>query len=525
MVLFLAHGFHGFSDTDSGFLTGVSYRLLHGQQLYVDAIYVRPPMSPILHAGILWLLPRNYELIGERGLFYAMAWFSCLFGLLSLRRIYASQHDRERSGIPYALCGTLAIVFSVNNFPPYPWHTLDGVFFASLGIYLTTRGTSGWWIAAGMLACLAAAGCKQSYYPIPIVAVALSTALYGRAGAARSALSLALMLGLMILGASTFYPEAWAAFLEQSAAASGWREAVSAGFTKYFQATPFVLVFLGLVWIAKRRYGDYARSEWLLWLVVVGALVLNVMEAYEKEFWQKTAYKYSQFLFLLALGVAFKDIRRRTAPAMTLLALLSISWCAGISWGTKHPILFFAPVVFGVMHLLRVHWRGRWSVGLYRKLTFVVFLLYLAMAQFPRYDAPRWDCTYRLSDVFPQGSGVWVGRFQYQQYVDLKELVSKYGEPFAVLPALPLAHYLTNTTPILEVDWALNAELNGRRLESRVIRSLEESHPTVLVQRHWIDKMRERGDHPYGSWLTIYVVDHWDLVEERETMNVYRLPR
>ncbi|MEM7262697.1 MAG: hypothetical protein AAF488_11960, partial [Planctomycetota bacterium] len=524
VVLFLTQGFHGLSETDSGFLTGISHRLLQGQQLYTDIIYVRPPVSPILHAGILALLPRSFELIGERAIFYGMAWWSCLFGMLALRRIYGTQLDGERATVPFVLCGTLAFVFSVNNFPPYPWHTLDGVFFASIGLYLTTRGSSSGWLFAGVVASLAAAGCKQSFYPIPLVAVVLSATLHGRTSGIRSAFLLALSLVGVLVLSTTLYPEAWAAFLEQSSAASGWGEAINAGFTKYLQAIPFVLVFLGVALFVRRRRGSFALLEWFTWLVVVGALVLNVIEAYEREEWQKSAYKYSQFMFLLALGVAIAGLRRFRRFAVTLLAFLSVSWCAGISWGTKHPILYFTPVVFGVMHLVRTHWEGRWSPSHYRTLILVVFGLYLAMAQFPRFDAPRWECTYRMSDLFPQATGVKIGAFQYRQYAELKELVAEYEEPFTVLPALPLAHYLTDTTPTLGVDWALNAELNGRRLKLRVLRELEESGSIVLIQRHWIEKKRERGDHPFGSWLTVHVVDHWELVEEGEMLNVYRLP-
>ncbi len=522
VIVFWFQGFEGLSDTDPGFLTGISYRLLRGQELYTDIIYVRPPLSPILHAGVLKLLPDHLGLIGERALFYVLAWTSCLLALLTLRHAFGRDASGV-AGLPLSIIGTLAFLFSVNNFTPYPWHTLDGVFFSALGLFLVVRSPSTLGLACAMLACLAAAACKQSYYPIPLVAVFLAGACHGRPGLIRSTVSLIVLSTVTLGGAAALYPESTSAFWKLSRAATHWDEAISAGFTKYLQTLPFVFGFVALGWLVKRRVGDATRTELLLWSVVLVALGLNIVEAYQNWFWQKTAYKYSQFLFLLAFGVAAFELRHYRQRAITLMALLSIAWCSSLSWGTKHPILFFTPVVFGVVHGVRVHLGGRTPVWAYRGWIVVLFGAYLAMAQFPRFDAPRWECTHALSEVFPRASAIQVGGFQFQHHTELMHLVAKYGEPFVVLPALPLAHYLTETTPILSVDWALNVEVTGYTLKAQLLAQLEQPGVTALIQRHRIDRVRRRGDHPYGSWLTLHVVDHWTLVETRESFLVYQM--
>lgn len=70
VLYFLAYGFHGMSDTDQGFISALSYRVVQGEIPYVDFIYIRPPLSLYLHAFIQSFIPASLEILGERFIFY-----------------------------------------------------------------------------------------------------------------------------------------------------------------------------------------------------------------------------------------------------------------------------------------------------------------------------------------------------------------------------------------------------------------------------------------------------------------------
>ena len=72
VLYFILFGRHGLDETDQGFITGLSHRILLGEVPYIDFLYVRPPGSPLLHTLELWVLPDAWEFLGARfmGIFY-----------------------------------------------------------------------------------------------------------------------------------------------------------------------------------------------------------------------------------------------------------------------------------------------------------------------------------------------------------------------------------------------------------------------------------------------------------------------
>jgi hypothetical protein len=68
-------------------------------------------------------------------------------------------------------CGYF-FLFSVHNFPPIPWHTVDGIAFSALGIFLIAGRNSVFSSVIGMVALVLGALTKQSFYPMPLMGLA-----------------------------------------------------------------------------------------------------------------------------------------------------------------------------------------------------------------------------------------------------------------------------------------------------------------------------------------------------------------
>jgi hypothetical protein len=95
---FLLFGRYGFSDTDEGFITGFAWRIVGGERIYRDFIYIRPPLTPLLHAGLMRLVPVDYYVLSERVLFYVLVLFYSYLGMSALRRIFPDDAGLREQG-------------------------------------------------------------------------------------------------------------------------------------------------------------------------------------------------------------------------------------------------------------------------------------------------------------------------------------------------------------------------------------------------------------------------------------------
>ena len=167
ILYFLFYGRFGYDDADNGFTLAFSWRIFNGEIPYRDFILVRPPLSPLFHTLPLYIIPDNYQIIFERFLTYLLIALSSLFGALALDKAFRLT---EINLNPYLLA-TIGFVFSAHHFPPMPWHTIDGVFFAAIGVYILACFTSLYSIVFGMLFLFLSALCKQPFYLLPFAGV------------------------------------------------------------------------------------------------------------------------------------------------------------------------------------------------------------------------------------------------------------------------------------------------------------------------------------------------------------------
>ncbi len=522
-LYFGAYGFHGYSDIDHGFVTGLAWRVLQGETVYTDFLYVRPPLTPYLHALVLWMLPDSYGVLGERLLFFLTLWLSVALVVKALSRRGAL----AELGLSAGLLGCLGFVFTCHNLSPIPWHTVDGVLFASLGLWLFVQGPRWPWTAGGCVALILAAACKQSFYPLPLVGIALCTVLYGRAAGIRAATVTASIVATSLLSARWFASEWFQAGLTQTSMAGRLVDLLDAGAGEYLESLVVLGPFFLLV-AALRRWAPDGWSRKLagpgLWVVVLTLLAINAAQAFEDQRWTKPRLHYSQIPFLLALVAGLWEWRRDQERSAVLLAALAISWCVGISWGAQSPLLCFTPAILGTFWFLKRRWEfqpsPKYSAGLLSATALLFFLLH----RFPYADDPRSRCINHLGDVYPRLSGIYAGNWGFAPYEELASLRKEHPGRFAVLPAVPVAHYVTQTKSPLPVDWFLNVEANGTHWRDRLLRQLNEDTQVVFLQKRHLESMNDDG-HRYGCWLGKYVLDHWTRIGKSRHYLVYAPPR
>jgi hypothetical protein len=523
-LYYLVFGRYGYHPTDQGFVSALAWRVWLGQTPYLDFIYVRPPLSAYLHAWEM-ALPATWHLRAGRLVFYLQMALATWWMLRSLEH---SLQLRQR-GVSLGWLAALALVGALHNYSPMPWHTVDGIFWGALGFYLlVVPQRRGLW-TLGLWVLVAAALCKQSFYPLPLLGAALLLSYHPwRRGLGAVALGLGLpLLGLVAL---MLQRSDWlAAALAQTVGATRLQDLALIGGWQYLKALPGLALGVALVEFSQgkgwRRYLVY------LWpAALLGGAGLHLTYALWQGRYAGPQLAYGQLLWLAALASVYAGVRASQKGGATqgkaylpLLALLGLAWCASLSWGYATPVLAFAPLAVAG-RIGAANWGlGQGPRWLWPATALALALIWGLCSLYPYREAPRYQAYQAGDKLFPALTGLQLGPQNYARLAELKRFASRYGTRFTVLPAYPAAHLLTQQDPPFASDWAQNAEVNAALLLPTLQTILDTKVAYVFLQIDKLDRLEDRDR--YGLLLGAYVRDEWELVEEGRFLQVYRNPR
>lgn len=519
IIWFFAFGFHGFCDTDQGFIAGYVWRMAQGEVPYSDFVYVRPPLTLYWHLFWQQLLPINSWLLGERLLFYVTMAASSLLGLLAWERA------TRRPYLPAQRYVLLALGFMIatHNFAPMAWHTTDGLLFGSAGLFLLLdEGKNPAKMALGLLLLFAAAACKQAFYPMPLaglVYIIINT----------NYKNLFIILSINLLFLFIIYqilPFPFSAFIRATTAAATLSDAIQVGVIQYIK--PLIIIALPLIgghfisrWLTKTTGRNWYRLYQWGGLAAFGLLLLwQPYQSWKTGEFSVPFYAAGQSALLLALAVSIVTYlsTKKIAPFL----LLALAWCSGISWGFHTPVLFAAPLVAGAWEWLERPLAGKRMAGWL--LVPAVAAIYGYCYQFPYRDAPRKEMIYDLGEIFPPASGLRTGASNYSKSLELQQFVQAHPQQsFTVFPAWPAAHFLTNSRNPFPAEWEHNAEINFARDSAELVAVLHNRTQWVLIERSKLEELPRRDR--YGCLIGHYVRQHWPLVKQTTHWEIYQQPQ
>jgi hypothetical protein len=486
-VYFFLYGRYGYNDIDGEFILGLSWRIVQGEIPYRDFIWIRPPLSPVLHSLTLFFLPANYQVIFERFLFYMFVWLYSFSAAYALDRFF----DLGQMRLNKYLLGSIAFIFSAHNFPPMPFHTLDGLICAGAGVFFLTRRDGYMSLFVGISFMFFSALAKQSFYLMPVFGLLFIAVVYGWKKGALSLLYFALLFLLFI--AALYQTHLLNNFIMQVTGQTKIRDFIDAALFKYANISPlFPLITAGLFMVliktARLRSVDI-NYGWATVILVSLIILLNTLHYIYAE--DKSAlyplWDYPQLLFIISLFVGIREFEIKNKNMTVLLLLLAVSWSASISFGYPSPLLFAAPLLFGIIYITYHYFHFSRMRVLYNILLIGGLIMFYIANQYPYMDSPRRLLTYDMGEIFPKLSYIKSSRETYDKYAELKSLVEKYGNNFKVIPNMMMANYLTNTKSPLPLDWITNIEMNFhpdliiKRLDGSGAYVFLENNPLVVV--------------------------------------------
>ncbi len=472
----------GYNPTDDGFTLAYSRRLLDGQIPHRDFIIIRPFLSPVLHMP--WV-----ALAGDRLYWWSRAfvWFQWA----SMAWLWTMTINRL-AGRPFRLADCLlaaviGLVFTANAWAVMAWHTIDGLWLATLGVGLVCGRPRRRLRFLGYLLLGAAALCKQSFLPAGPLVLLIH----------RDWRDLRLWLAVILPG--LFY----AAYLGLSGALGDAVLQITAhsslgdvllSNTRSLTIHIFVGYAVFRLIAGKPAVGGLAgRTRLAAGLGVGLAAVVAALDILVPAFVHADFYPAAYTLAALLLGGALYFVLEapRGHPFLQLILMIVVlAWSATISIGAKTPVLMGgAMIVAFLAAVLPAIGRPAWRTAVLLVLAGLsVAGMRHARRQRVYMEQPAANLTCPLDGVFPGGRGLRTNPNTFAFLADLQQAVAlarQFPDPYAIVPDLP-GYWAAAAQPNpLPIDWAKDTELPKESLLRRVTDALDAQRGrlTVIVQK------------------------------------------
>ena len=521
----ILYSLDGFDDADRGYTLALSWRIFNGEIPYRDIILVRPPFSPLFHSIFLYFIPDNYEIIFDRYFCYFLFAASSLFGALSINKVFNLKSINLN---PYLLA-TIGFVFSVHNYPAMGWHTIDAIFFASIGIYILVNNSTVYSVIFGILFLFFSGLCKQPFYLMSVLGILYVFLIHRNLRKTITAV-FSLFFFIFIFVLILYQQEALQSFINLTTGSTNIKDLLNAGFKNYMNFSPIYLILPFGFWIITKKHLTIKNisikenlAPYFLISILLGFEVLNFV--YHLAY-KDVNYSYSfsdsvaKLFFVITVFFLLENLSYKK-EYITLWILISISWCASISWGYKTPVLFSTPLLFGFL-LVSNHYFGLKKVNtlaLYSLLlgTITYFIAY----QKPYCNPIKQTLTYRIDDLFPKMKYINVSKETHDKYTEFYFLIKKYGTNYKTLPGMPLSNYLSNTKSPIKIDWVFNAETNNEN--QSIINELTAKKTIIFMEKNPQFIHIENSKEKFNSSIAYFIKKNWMKIDSTKYFEIYRL--
>lgn len=501
-------GRYGFSPTDDEFVLAGSWRLLQGEVPHKDFVSARPVGASILHL-IDFVLPGPLFLDGRFTTALEFVLTAAALLVLAVRGIGVHRGGSLRRTACVAM-GTAAVtLMNLHDFPLTPWHTVDGLACSAVGWFLVDDG-----LALGrpgrrrfglFLAGFAAI-CKQSFAPVPLIALCM---LVLRSGELRptwrsprglvgdaAALVLAPVGYFVWVGAAgglrdavvqlTASPPVWG----RETIIEPWH-ALLADPTAILWGTAFVAA-VGLWALSRNSDQRKAESVTLASAVVISiALVGTLLGVTLSEPigagiipfvgpGLEVPLESSPLLWWMCLILVVVDAAKTRRIFTPAVATCALAWMASLSWGYALPVLLQGSLVANSLILTwgrtavpamlsgnQNRHRSRMRQAAPVVLTALVAIASSAFVLSERAtheyrDAPRAELTADLGSAAPGGRGIRTSAATVAYMRGLSKCVGEHPATWtAILPDTAAAYPLLHLHNPFPSDWMLPQELVG----------------------------------------------------------------
>lgn len=523
-VAHLLFSWMGFNPTDDGFTLAYSRRILEGQVPHRDFIIIRPFLSPLIHTPFV-LFGGEYTYWVSR----FFVWFQFAFISWAWVSVINRAFGYPFNNTTKLFVALVSFVASINLFTLTAWHTTDGIFLTSIGIWVLatqrhpTKGVVGYSLIA------TAYLCKQSFFLMaPISVLLLGDWREKKYWLAIAAPGAAYCIYLLATGA---FSEA----ILQLTAQTG---IVSVGVESYLNyavllgalggyCSIFLLNTKAVLSLRIKRVLRHAGTSILIVMptlfVAIGLYLARISTV-------------SYGVFGMVLGVALYYILSKVAwnkdKLTAALLVLLLAWSASLSVGANSPLLALGPLLT-LLVAFAYSMRQYLDFRVLQTTLVVMGVAILLSFSVSRphhiyYERPFNELSRSLGGVLPGGRLIYTNPNTYEFMANLNEaidIVSARNREYAIIPDVPGYWVQARQTNPLPIDWLFPVELGNQQLAERVIRDLEDERGETIIIAQKVDaffladdsRPVDEKDYP----VLKYVRTHFNKTHETEFFELY----
>lgn len=537
-IAHLAYSWMGFSPTDQGFTLAYSRRLIEGQIPHLDFIIIRPPLSPLIHTPFV-LFGGEYTYWLSR----FFVWFQ--FAVIAWAWVSAVDHVFGRIfGAPMkALLGVAVFAATAQHFVLTAWHSIDGMFLASIGVWLLVTPRRAGSRFSGYLLVGAAYLVKQSFILMP----PLFLLILGDWRRPKYLLASALpgLLYVAYLLATGAFPDAYAQLTSQTGV-------FSAGVTSYVLNYAVLLgAFAGVVSalpiVAGRRFfperarlAEAAGALALLGLPAASITIGMIIDGLSTAAFGIFGVMSGAVAVMLGSDL-YRGWRHRgrgqtrsryAQPGRMILLALTLAWSVSLSFGYNTPGLALGLMLLVLTALaypgLAALPRGLGRVALAGAALAVILSFGWSRTEYIYRDLPAEGLTEPVADVLPGGRLIYTNPTTHAFLEDFQQgrrIAERRDKEYAVIPQLAGHWPQAEQTNPLPLDWPWSVELGTQELNDRVKEDLEEERGETVVLAQKVDAFElAYGPEPATSEMyeiLEYVRENWEKTGETEYFEIY----
>lgn len=522
-IYLFSFGRYGFEDSDSGFIVGMGWRILNGELPYRDFYYVRPPLSPYLSALYLYILPEYGQLFYIRFITYLMILLTAIMTTSILEKFY----NFEELKLNKYLFSIISFFILTIGHVEFQWHTTDGIFFTIIGLWILTnyKNNFGLVFLAGVMFMLASLT-KQNFIIVPLISLIFSILVYGKK------VTLFLFIGIVTI-ISIFYFWLYNNLLLelytfQTSGVTSFKDLIMAGFINYFINDKLLFAFISLIFIVsiiiKKYYSKLYNIKFISFIIILIFVILSISyliftQSNSKLIRFDLSFPVFVTLFFIYLLLEKKE---KIQNHYILIYLFAIAWASSISWGYQTPILFFIPIIFGMIFILSKYY-NLFNQNNYNLAFTVLIIIYsIPYNLFPYRDNPIWKLDSDASRISPKSAYIITNTDIILKHKELSILLQDYKNS-TVLPSVPHAYYLNNLNNNFKIDWAMDVEAAYDK--KGLIKNIKQCCEYIIVEKKLFGQPIGTSESvKFYSSVTDYVINNMILVENKnEFFNIYKL--
>jgi hypothetical protein len=503
---------YGFEFWDTGYIPSFSWRILNGQNAYEDFIYKGPPLTLYFHAFFMKILPEFGQFYWIRITNYLLFAIQVFLVVTAFNRLYSLKNIGINKWALLSIC----FVISLLNFPPYPWPTTDGLFFASIAFYiLSFKSKSHLHLVLIALFSVLSALTKQSFYPVPIMFLGWILLNYGYKKAISYSLFLLVFVGLFLSWIASI--TSLSKFIAFTTGETTKGQLFYSGFLNYFWLYDskwlyiliVAMVSVVVLWILSKSNTISFSLITKIFALVLVAFTFILCFTFEFLIASRMAMMSCFFGLLSQCNVTLKSMQQQSTVAL----LLGIAWCCSISLGYPFPILFSTGIILSLLVLFQKEIEMLKKYRLFSPIVILLVVFAFSYTKYPYREVLITKLDSPLGEISPKLQFITSSKSNLEKLKDLKNLKAKYGDHFIVAPNIAMAHYLFNSNSKMPADWLINSEINKN--PKAFIESASNKENYVFLEKSFLvgeELMPEKREN--FSIIAEYMYQNFNHIEE-----------